>query len=807
MYRNYRMPRHKSSRNIVIRHSLCVFVLMVLIGLLSQPPFAQQEVENVAGDEAVEKKRTVNLSVELIRLYYGRGQYAEVISECHKLEQIEPGNNVAKFYRARAETKMVEMGIKPPQALPPPSQFTPIAARTPSARAPGALPTQTPGSALPAFPGLSTPASAPAPEPGFAPVLPPPAGIETPGASVAAVTPTPVPTPLATPTPYISSLALRGESAVGEKSFLSSNIGRLVLIGGGGVIFLLVVVAIVILISAKRRHKTLRTHLERAKEEVEKTPVASLSVPSSVPSPSGILPEEPSQFPGEVPEIPGAPSPTISEVPEIAEVVSSASDILPEAELEVPKEVFEIPSIPSPAVSETPEIADIVSPTPGVLPEAKPELPDIPSPTDYRDIEKPAGEIPPDLPTLDVGPQTPPPEGVELSPISFRPGVEGATPETPPLTDTEPENVISPGELPPFTEPPVTPSPEPLHVPASPTGSEPPPQPPTISIEEALGMGVSSREPPPSAETPEHKIPDAGGTSMDLDTFLFGQPEQDQEETILATPSGETQKLPIAPTSKSEQKVEREDFETLMFGGEAEQETVAVEPGTPPSTAPSDTEVYAPYAKTRILPTRESESPLPSVAGEKTADLIPPTPSLEEEVSKVKEKQTEKEAPSAKEIPSPPPVKPPIIREKKLPPKTRTLADVDSGPHVERVMPGAEFGDATPLDLKTPAPSVSAEEAEGEFHGVNLDSLQAISAETLAHAGEKDKTTPPSRKKIEERSEALFNEEFKKGREAFEKGDWKKAVHYLTVASAIKPREPEVKKMLTIARKEKRKLG
>ncbi len=59
--------------------------------------------------------------------------------------------------------------------------------------------------------------------------------------------------------------------------------------------------------------------------------------------------------------------------------------------------------------------------------------------------------------------------------------------------------------------------------------------------------------------------------------------------------------------------------------------------------------------------------------------------------------------------------------------------------------------------------------------------------------------------KTADRNELLFNEQFKKGMTAFNKKDWKRAVHYLTIAAAIKPNDPDLKDKLNTARENRKK--
>jgi hypothetical protein len=72
-----------------------------------------------------------------------------------------------------------------------------------------------------------------------------------------------------------------------------------------------------------------------------------------------------------------------------------------------------------------------------------------------------------------------------------------------------------------------------------------------------------------------------------------------------------------------------------------------------------------------------------------------------------------------------------------------------------------------------------------------LEELEEIEASILEEL--------PEPKSLEERTETHFQDQYQKGCVAFEQGDWKDAVRYLTVASALKPNIREVEERLRIA--------
>jgi hypothetical protein len=62
-----------------------------------------------------------------------------------------------------------------------------------------------------------------------------------------------------------------------------------------------------------------------------------------------------------------------------------------------------------------------------------------------------------------------------------------------------------------------------------------------------------------------------------------------------------------------------------------------------------------------------------------------------------------------------------------------------------------------------------------------------------------------STESLDERSERMFREQMDKARQAVGDKNWRQAVHFLSIASALHPENEEARQMLKEARTEKRK--
>jgi hypothetical protein len=73
-----------------------------------------------------------------------------------------------------------------------------------------------------------------------------------------------------------------------------------------------------------------------------------------------------------------------------------------------------------------------------------------------------------------------------------------------------------------------------------------------------------------------------------------------------------------------------------------------------------------------------------------------------------------------------------------------------------------------------------------------------------AEAATPDASQTFQQKKLDERSERMFREQWERGLRAFEEGNYKQAVHFLSIAAAIHPENQEVREKLREARERKR---
>jgi Flp pilus assembly protein TadD len=73
-----------------------------------------------------------------------------------------------------------------------------------------------------------------------------------------------------------------------------------------------------------------------------------------------------------------------------------------------------------------------------------------------------------------------------------------------------------------------------------------------------------------------------------------------------------------------------------------------------------------------------------------------------------------------------------------------------------------------------------------------------------AEAATPDASQIFQQKKLDERSERMFREQWERGLRAFEEGNYKQAVHFLSIAAAIHPENQEIREKLREARERKR---
>mgnify|MGYP006283403065 CR=1 FL=1 len=711
----------KTGKSRLIFTVKTVFILVAL--LLSINISAQ----DAPGQQNAINQNVVDRTIEQIRLYYGLGQYAQVIRQCRKLEEIDPGNKMAKYWRSRAEAKLEEKGmleevLQQTITPEPPRQAAPELTRKAAFPPETSSPDQTPAEPLPTLPGLAPPTETLEPEQDTG--VPEPT---RPSEETATETPDQAPVQAET-TP--SETAPPSTPSSSEES---SPINMLIYIAGGAVgVLVLAVVVVLILLLRKKSPSTKPAQTEPSPEDMQ------MQAEPEDQDMTFEMPEEEPEVPEEEAEAPDSPSPG---APAFAEEEPEPAEAPEEPKAPEQAEAPEAPEAPDfQEEAEAPEIPEL-PPMGGEEEEEKKkegsELPDIPSPSQFPTPEEPgeagdaaAERLPPDLPTFEQ--ETPKqeeevPEVEDVNDLMFaidepeepnkEPEEEGSAVDDLLSFNGDEEDLgleepVSEEEQFPISEEsaeeePVLPEAEarPDEIEMAPPdtgvdiGEEEKPA-AGISIEEALGAGEDSGEEKVSEEEPEAEEEKAksgqSGTEVDVNEFLFDSTAEDQAETRMASP---------ADAGTEEEKEHNESFNKMMFDGESSQETIAA--GIEPES-------------------EDQEIP----AGDEDETMIA---------------QPQKK------------VEPPEEEEEEKP-----------------------------------------VEAEGETD------VRQFSVDSLSSVGDEQKESSPGKKKIEERNEALFSDQYKKGKEAFDNENWKKAVHYLTVASALKPDVKEIKDMLSRARREKR---
>lgn len=99
------------------------------------------------------------------------------------------------------------------------------------------------------------------------------------------------------------------------------------------------------------------------------------------------------------------------------------------------------------------------------------------------------------------------------------------------------------------------------------------------------------------------------------------------------------------------------------------------------------------------------------------------------------------------------------------------------------------------------------DEALGATRTQHAPSIRPVSAAS-AQTGTYDSGQPPAMKaavSTDERSERMFREQCERATKATAEGNWKQAVHYLSIAAAIHPEDSDVLRRLKAARDEKRR--
>ena len=746
-----------------IKCCLLFFVMTFMMGFFNF--VYAQESQPASTPASLITTTAIDAAMEKIRMFYGLGQYDKVVIECRKLEKISPGNKMVNYYLTRAESKLAEKGLLEGLKITPEPTPTPRPAQTTAA-----APTAPPSGATPIVinpigvtPAATTAAVTPAATP-----LAGPNPFEAPPVTAPLVTAKPSPTPTPNPTVGVEKKTEAGpvsepsgavtppatapapSTLTKVKRFLSENLYLIIAIAVAAVA--LILVASIILRIIKKKGARAVVPKEEPVREVKTV------IPERAKARAPVVPPIPEDFQQGVPDLP-SPPPEVGEIPAIPIPGAPRTPAAPKVAKPRMDADF---STPFPDLPEVPDIESPVATRPA--PQGATDIfkvPDIPSPTQMPPSAKPSpvkpgaqtGEpgAPSDLPSLDFA-------------ADFRPAPEAVEPELPPLPSLRRESSIPEPEPPSAIE---TPIPESDVVPF-----DIPPAPEPLLSAQAVAQAPELPEGLQLERAPTPNIPSPPIEVESID--IMSAPAAPAAPPI---PEGK----PEAPPSISIEEAMGFDFTT----GEKPQEKEA--PAAGPSEAMSATSMDL---ETFLFSAPSEERSETALAKEQPREAKTETPSSSQTVvdgfdnlmfggETAQETQLSSTEVLLKKPTEIPPVAP--VSEERIVPTT------------------------PPVREEEPQRTTDTEAAPSErgFKELSLESLGQVVAEGET-ATEKGKGVSPSRQKIEERNEALFADQFKKGRDAFEKKDWKKAVHYLSVASAIKPEVKEVEEMLSVARKRKR---
>ncbi len=775
---------------------LCAVVLFFSASTLSAQSASPTPTQDVPASQM-----TVEQTLDRIRILFGQNEFTQVLVECQRLEQMDPGNKRADYFKSRAEAKLREMGMLtgipadrtpaatsaipafpvPPGATAapvfPPPGATPAATVAPAF--PPSTPTAAPGSVLPpepfsartpevqespvpispsATPGVSAAASLlPEQTPGATPMQPsrinpfdatPVTSEATPGASVGVTAPAEPEVPAqpeseVTRTPY--------------QSPRSDNFMIILLAAAGALIVIVVIVFIII----KKKNATPSKMKSAALKPV--ADAAPPRRPAPMPAPGAPAPLEFDDFqmpaapdlplPGKPlmpsldapPVIPQAPDlPGIPDFPPVSGKKNVSGDVVfPKATV-----VPQIPDIPTPSSS-----GEVIPDLPGLEEE---DLRDIPSPTQYpSDVARTksgSAPVPADLPTFNM-PGDDIPEILEEKPMADVNNDGAPTPFDPPLGDLS----AGGGDI--------------------------------FSLDSAPSPAIS--EPQPVSESAD--VP--SGLSLPDDIFATQEPSFPAAEPIVfeSGPSvssgfsientlGVTPAEPSAPSAKSPEQSPSStgtavDLDSFFFGKTPDEASETQFAG---SNADDEAGKHSTGTFETVMFNGDTSAETMNAAAPDFPDVSPPPGAISLDATVLNGTQDEEgrvpESDEGKleELPAGPPES---SEDKEI---------------QEKVIDMEHSEVAADADSETSSP-------DNAFIKVNLDTLSDVSGEDDGMQGK-----PPSAGKIVKRNEALFQTQYRKGRDAFDKQDWKKAVHYLTIAAAIKPEVKEIKDMLAEARKNRR---
>lgn len=785
-----------------------------------------QATPTPAADESLVSQKAVDVTLERIRLYFGLGQYQQVLQEVQRLEELDPGNKMGSYYEARAKAKLREAGILDevmPTNTPVEIDVTPFPEITQGATETRETPPVAPpvGTQAPVEPG---PFGTPFPDnttaaPGFPPAPAatqdtpaedynpfavgtagtpqPPPGTPSEAAPDEATLPPPTATKVIqareTPESDISEEAYPAAPASTEEETMIFGLGLPIIaaVGGGIVVVLLIVVLIFVL--KMRKPKKADNIVQQAQNKAREQMAATMPVGQGPEEAQQQQPEMPAPFQASYEEENIAP-PAPDEHEQAPDIPTPSSHMAPEAPEGPPDfptfEKEEAPAVQKPPEQQAPpsfdeEVPDLPPPHPSFeeeeeeekapeIPEEEPELekkkmakepqeeeqelelPDIPSPTQYppqgedQEAVPEAPGVPDDLPSFELSEEEDKhaeaaEEEPEFPPFSVQAEAEKKEeeePEEPPINEEDLESSDLLDLGSGAVEEMESSSPQAQKSSAEELGEG------GLSIDDVLGIEPGSSEEPVSEEEPakaEQKKSSDTGTSVDLDSFMFEGTSEDQAETMLYTPE-EKSEAEEAPSEKEEIKEEGGSFDNVMFTDESGQETIGI-------------------TDTGQKKEEDDEKPPMSI-------------SLDEAIGE----EQEEEKPAAESD---------VI----APDSSETLvASPEEKYDEEKNEEEREF-----LEKESEAGELDEEEEGGSFRHLDVGSLNVGEGKGESFEGSEQN-------KESHRNKALFNTQFKKGKEAFEKENWKKAVHYLTIAAAIRSDVPELKEMLSEARAKKREM-
>lgn len=303
---------------------------------------------------------------------------------------------------------------------------------------------------------------------------------------------------------------------------------------------------------------------------------------------------------------------------------------------------------------------------------------------------------------------------------------------------------------------------------------------PTFGIEE-------EEEAPPAPKPtyrPEPKPEDEGPVN------LFG----DEPPAPVAAPAAEELPEPHEP------KAMGDSLESLgiNFGGMQE-----------PTATP-----VAPDDETRILPAQERPAAPSNPTPTSNASVSPGTVNLEdifgsqalpgEEDANSQTLPTFVSTPGAenpeesRELPKKP------AAPAETPSDTQSISFEQLFGSPEASTPSAPVAPAAPA-TPTPTANFSIEDAlAATLSDMNEGEPGEAPAE-VAPTAARAEAAPAAAESLDERSERMFREQMDKARTAYNDQNWRQAVHFLSIASALHPENEEAKQMLKEARAEKRK--